>query len=336
MGGELRECVERERAERRGRKGEALMNVMGAGIRKRQPAISAAGCRFPRMAWALGVLAAGACAPHAPTTQTPSPASDASSPSAAAAARSSLPPRYAAGHREYQITSVGVVSDSGDTTGHLDTVTAVATLRYDARWDGVLLRVTGDIASRVVTASLGLRITTPPQTALVPFRAAIDSATGIATIDPASTPSGSSCPIGGPSVSQARDLATTYPRSFVPGSSWRLSLADTSCLGGLPLVSSTSQRYTVANQAATDPVTGAAAILVTHRSMTTMMGCGPRGAQTITLSGTGSGTTEQYYDRATGALLSAHTTATLDLDVGVSGHVQRLRQQADWRARAKS
>jgi hypothetical protein len=312
------------------------MTMPGATIGERQPAITTAGCRFPRAVLGLCLLAAAGCGPHAPPAQAPAPASEVSSPPAASGARSVLPPRYAAGHREYQITSVGVVSDSGDTTGHLDTVTAAATLRYDARWDGALLRVTGDVASRVVTASLGLRIAAPPQTALVPFRATIDSATGMATIDPASTPSASSCPIGGPSVSQARDLATTYPRSLVPGASWRASLSDTSCLGGLPLMSSTSQRYTVASQGATDPVTGAAAILVTHRSMTTMTGGGPRGAQTITLSGTGSGTTEQYYDRTTGVLLSAHTTATLDLDVGVSGRIQRLHQQADWRARAKS
>ena len=312
------------------------MTMFGAMVGERQPAITTAGCRFPRTVLGLCLLAAVACGPHPPPGRAPAPASDVSSPSAAAAARSVVPPRYTAGHREYQITSVGVVSASGDSTGHLDTVTTAATLRYDARWDGALLHVTGDVASRVVTASAGVRSTTQPQSTLVPFRATIDSVTGTATIDPASTPSGSSCPTGGPAVSQARDLATTYPRSLIPGASWREALSDTSCLGGLPLMSSTSQRYTVASQGTTDPVTGAAAILVTHRSMTTMTGGGPRGAQTITLNGTGSGMTEQYYDRTTGVLLSAHTTATLDLDVGVSGRVQRLHQQADWRARSKS
>jgi hypothetical protein len=92
----------------------------------------------------------------------------------------------------------------------------------------------------------------------------------------------------------------------------------------------------VAPQSATDPVTGATAILIAHTSTTSMAGSGHRAGHYITLNGTGAGTTEEYYDRKTGVLLSAHTAATLDLDITVSGRVQRLHQLADWRARLKA
>lgn len=311
------------------------MTVLDMARGRRQSAERCAGCRFPRASLAAFALVVAACAPHAPPTGAPAPALG---PSKASAAGPSalIPPRYSIGHREYEITSVGLVSDAGDASGKLDTVTTTATLRYDARWDGPRLQIAGDVASRVVAASAGVRGTTSPTATTVPFRAAVDSATGMVTIDAASTPSGSSCPIGGPAVSQARSLATTFPRSLAPGASWRLTQADTSCLGGLPLVSTTLQTYTVAAQPSTDPVTGNAAVLVTHWSATTMTGGGTRGADTITLNGTGSGTTDQYYDRLTGQLLSARTKATLDLDVSVSGRVDRLHQQAEWQARKKN
>jgi hypothetical protein len=84
-----------------------------------------------------------------------------------------------------------------------------------------------------------------------------------------------------------------------------------------------------------DRATGSQAVLISHTSTTTMAGSGHRAGHYITLYGSGTGTTEEYYDRRTGVLLSAHTAATLDLDITVSGHVQHLHQQADWRATIK-
>ena len=64
-----------------------------------------------------------------------------------------------------------------------------------------------------------------------------------------------------------------------------------------------------------------------------MIGGGPHLGRQITLNGKGDGSTEQYYDRVTGVMLSAHTVARLQLDVGEGGHVQRLMQQANWNAK---
>jgi hypothetical protein len=110
---------------------------------------------------------------------------------------------------------------------------------------------------------------------------------------------------------------------------------DSSCLGGLPLVSRSTRDYNVAPQGVADPATGSLAVLISHTSITTMAGSGHRAGHYITLYGSGNGTTQEYYDRKTGVLLSAHTVATLDLNITLSGHVQRLHQQADWRARIK-
>ncbi|GEM_PF-3499441 len=137
----------------------------------------------------------------------------------------------------------------------------------------------------------------------------------------------------GPTIGQARELATDRPRSFALGTTWRDTLSDTTCLGGVPLVTQAVRDYTVESQTATDPVSGAPAILVSHRSRASMHGDGRRSGQLITLDGSGDGTTQQFFDRTTGIMLSAHTTATLDLDVGVNGRAQHLHQQADWRAK---
>jgi hypothetical protein len=84
-----------------------------------------------------------------------------------------------------------------------------------------------------------------------------------------------------------------------------------------------------------DPVTGRDAIPVSYRSETRFAGAARRGptlSQLVRLEASGTGKTNQYYDRETGALLSAHTTADMLLQVWINGRLQRLHQQADWKA----
>lgn len=280
----------------------------------------------------LCLLSLSACAPH-PSTAPARPPVTASAIPSPAGARPLSPPHYVAGHSVYEITTVGTVSAAEDSASRLDTITTIATLTYDARWSAAELHVSGQVAARVASATAGLRGTSQTTMAPVAFRATIDSATGGVTVVPESSATTATCISGGPTVDQARQLATTRPRFLTPNAGWHDTVTDTSCLGGLPLVSRATRFYTVAGETAADPLTGAPAVLITHTSHTTMQGGGRRGAQVITLAGSGSGTTEEYYDRTSGVLLSAHTSAALALDVGVGGRVQRLHQQADWRAR---
>jgi hypothetical protein len=240
------------------------------------------------------------------------------------------------GHAAYDITATGLVSDPNDTSGHQDTVVTNTTLAYDTRLEGPQLEATGEIISRVMSTATQASRSDTSRATRTTFRATVDTASGVVTLAPDSAASPAPCGGRDPSTDQARKLATTRPRSFVASATWRDVVNDSSCLGGLPLVSRSAHVYTVAPQGVADPVSGAPAVLISHTSTTTMAGSGHRAGHYITLYGSGTGTTEEYYDRRNGLLLSAHTAATLDLDITLSGHVQHLHQQADWRAKLKA
>jgi len=239
----------------------------------------------------------------------------------------------------YQITSVGTVLSSADTSGRADTITTLTTLSYDAQWSGSDLRLTGNVAGSVTTATPSLQAANQSAPLPVTFDATIDSASGVVLfgkmIDTTRTTS-PQCAAGGPTVDQAREVATERPRSFAPGAAWQDTLTDRTCLADIPLVTRAVRVYTVSLETAADPVSGVQAVLVSHTSQATMIGGGSHLGRQITLNGNGDGTTEQYYDRVTGVMLSAHTVARLQLDVGEGGHVQRLTQQADWHAKLES
>ncbi len=298
--------------------------------------------------FALCALLVAACTPAHPSTA-PAPASPSAGASlpgstaglAAAAPTGPLPPppRYVTGHLVYDITSVGTVVTTGDTSAHPDTITTNTTLTYDARWSGSDLRLTGNVAAQVTAASPGLQAASQSSAPTATFSATIDSATGVVLfakgVD-SSRAAGASCAPGGPTVDQAREVATERPRSLDPGATWQDTLVDKSCLADIPLVTRATRVYTVSPEPVNDPISGASSVLVSHTSQATMIGGGPHLGRQITLNGQGGGTTEQYYDRVTGVMLSAHTVAALQLDVGQGGHVQRLVQHADWHAKLTS
>ncbi len=279
------------------------------------------------------VLVVAGCTP-APAPR-PAPAPAAAPPQAVVPAEhGGAPARFVTGHAAYDITATGLVSDPNDTTGHQDTVVTTTTLAYDTRLVGAQLEASGEIISRVMSTATSRSDTS--RATRTTFRATVDTASGVVTLAPNSATSPAPCGGRDPSTDQARKLATTRPRSFVASATWHDVVNDSSCLGGLPLVSRSTHVYTVAPQAAADPVTGLPAVLISHTSATTMAGSGHRAGHYITLYGSGTGTTEEYYDRRSGLLLSAHTAASLDLDITLSGHVQHLHQQADWRAKLKA
>jgi hypothetical protein len=284
------------------------------------------------------VVMGAACAPSPSPAPHPTPAPAAEPPQTAAVPERGGPPsRFVTGHTAYDITAAGLVSDPGDSSGRQDTVTTNTTLSYDTRWQGSQLETSGDIVSRVMSASAtmpraDMSHTDTARGTHTRFRATADTASGLVTVAPDSAAALDPCHGRDPSIDQARTLATARPRSFTPSATWRDVVTDSSCLGGLPLVSRSTRDYTVAPQGVADPATGSPAVLISHTSTTTMAGSGHRAGHYITLYGSGNGTTQEYYDRRTGVLLSAHTVATLDLNITLSGHVQRLHQQADWRA----
>jgi len=243
------------------------------------------------------------------------------------------------------------VSSPRDTTQPLDTVTTHSRLSYDGRWEGDQLHVVGQVQSRVTSTARVRPVSVrpaPPTPAstdaapptpsasrdfvdAVPFDVTVDTVSGTVRL-PTDSFAVPACVAGGPAVEQDRALATDRPRSFDAGSTWTDTLTRISCLGGVPLTTRTTRVVSVAPSVATDPVSGAPAIAVTYHSEPTMDGEARRNRDLVTLHGAGVGTTELYYDRRTGVLLSAHNTTSLDLDFAVNGRVQHLHQSADWRA----
>jgi hypothetical protein len=252
------------------------------------------------------------------------------------------------------VQSVGLVSSAGDTITRTDTVTTHSRVSYEARWDSGQMRVVGRVEYQVALTS-GLRSAAPAaprSTAVLPsptaaprqaadtapvetrraaFNIVLDTTTGVTrrTSEGVAVPA---CQTGGPAVEQDEALATDRPRSLAPSSTWTDTLTRVSCLAGIPLTTRTARHFTVSPTPAPDPVSGAPAIVVASQTQGTMDGEARRNVDLVTLHSTGGGTAEQYYDRASGVLLSARATSTWNLDVAINGRVQHLHQQADWRA----
>jgi hypothetical protein len=267
----------------------------------------------------------------------------------------------------YDVQSVGVVSSPHDSTQRPDTVVTHSVVSYDAHWQGALFGIFGQVAYRI-TATPGVQgpttaaraasprgsITAPgtPSSAQLPATSAatsdtvpveadrvsfefnVDTATG-AIHRPSDSAAVPGCPAGGPAVEQDEALASDRPRSFAVGTEWSDTLTHVSCLVGIPVTSRTTRVFHVVSASTPDPVSGAPSVEITYQSDVIWDGEARRHADLVTLHATGSGTTEQYYDRATGVLLSAQTDVAFDLTAAINGRSQYLHQVAQWRAQVR-
>jgi hypothetical protein len=310
---------------------------------------------------AFAVAVVGCVPPQTGSSPKSGAAHQANAPSAAPR----LPPRYVPGHFVYDIQSVGIVSSPRDAARHADTVVTHSVVTYDGRWRGEQFGIFGQVAYRI-TATPGVQASTTPTTRskspkssaapdttspapvasssagdTIPvggdreaFEFSVDTATGAIhrASDSAAVPG---CPPGGPAVEQDEALAADRPRSFAVGTDWSDTLTHVSCLVGIPVTTRTTRLFHVASANTPDPVSGAPSIEVTYESDATWNGEARRHADLVTLHATGNGTTEQYYDRTSGVLLSAHTAVTFDLDAAINGRSQLLHQTAEWRAQAR-
>ncbi len=233
-------------------------------------------------------------------------------------------------------------------------------MTYDASWEGPLLRVAGQVrysvlvSARVQAAasaagrSSGAAMspnTGSPATALpVPhsgadtspadvkvafFDARIDTLAG-AVHRPGDSAAVPGCPPPGPAEAD-ETLATDRPRSFAAGTQWTDTLTRASCLGGIPLTTRTIRVGTV-GVVTPDPTTGAPSIIVSYSKSESWDGEARRHADLVTIHATGTGTVQQYYEQATGVLLSSHTATVFDIDATINGRPQYMHQPAEWRA----
>lgn len=327
----------------------------------RRPEFEGALYRRTSLRFTLATVAATAAAVAACTPRPGGgPAPAALTPRSAATPALRLPPRYTPGHFVYDVQSVGVVSSPRDTSARPDTVATHSTVTYEASWDGPLFRVAGQVrysvavSARVQAAattagrangtpgssSAGPPAPTAPATArggadsgavtVALFEAGIDTLTG-AVHRPGDSAAVPRCPPPGP-VEADETLATDRPRSFAPGTQWTDTLARGSCLGGIPLTTRTVRVATVGAVTA-DPATGAPSIMVSYSKNESWDGEARRRTNLVTIHATGTGTVEQYYEQATGVLLSSHTATVFDIDATINGRTQYMHQPAEWRAK---
>jgi hypothetical protein len=263
------------------------------------------------------------------------------------------------GHFAYDVQSLGIVSSPRDAAQRPDTVVTHSVVTYDSRWQGGQLEIFGQVAYRITAtpgvqgsttaaarsgspapaapgaaASAPMSDTVPVEGDRVAFAFSVDTATG--TIHrPSDSAAVPGCPPGGPAVEQDEALATDLPRSFAVGTDWSDTLTHVSCLVGIPVTTRTIRVFQVASAGTPDPASGAQSVEITYESDVTWDGEARRRADLVTLHATGHGTTEQYYDRTSGVLLSAHTAVTFDLDAAINGRPQYLHQVAEWHAQAR-
>jgi hypothetical protein len=252
-----------------------------------------------------------------------------------------------------------VVSSPRDTTARPDTVTTHSTVTYDGSWESPLLRVAGQVRYRVVLsaqvqaaanaagrssgAAASANAGPPAPAPAAPSRSADSSAdTKVAFFDarvdtstgtvrrPGDSAAVPSCPPPDP-VGADETLATDRPRSLAAGAQWTDTLSRASCLGGIPLTTHTIRVATVGGSTP-DPITGVPAIMVSYSKTESWDGEARRHADLVTIHATGTGTVQQYYEQATGVLLSSHTGTVFDLVATIDGRPQYMHQLGDWRA----
>jgi len=313
---------------------------------------------LPRLAalqrafFVLSALCSLACAPPA---SKPAPAPAPKTPDSEVSVKP-LPPRYLAGQFAYDIESTGIVTSPRDPKASVDTVHTKISVGYSATYTAGRLLTRGGVRYFVTTISVKPPPAAKPATAQtsnptavasatagptqksfgdsIAFQMMVDTATGTVRA-PGDSVAVPECPVGGPAFEQARSLATDRPASFAPGAFWSDTLSRFTCLGGIPLSSRIIRSFSVANSVVPDPTNGRPAIHVTLESTPKLDGEARRKADLISLHGVGSGTTHFYFDRQTGALLSAQNGTELDLDFSVNGRVEHLHQSASWRTHSR-
>jgi hypothetical protein len=221
-------------------------------------------------------------------------------------------PRFATGRESFQIATTGTVVVAGDTTGHPDTVSTQAVVRYDSRWTATGLEVTGSVASGNYSQ-------------LVPFSATVDTAT--AAVRLASDSAALNCPAtNGAALATVREFLSGVPRSLAPGATWSDTVTTVTCRGGIPVTTTSRRRFTVTLQPTPNRPEGAV-LLVEHTTTAELRGS--KGS--VELNGHGNGRATQRYQVQTGRLLDGASTVDVDLHVGTAGHLVALTQHAETR-----
>lgn len=168
---------------------------------------------------------------------------------------------------------------------------------------------------------------TPPERATI----TVGADGTVQVISPTPAASGA-CDASAAAITRAQQMITTLPPHITGGESWSDSTTTDGCRGSIPATSHVAHTYTVLGDTTLAPVLTGATVPVTalhvHRDdVIAATGEGAEGQHRVLVSATGTGSSELYFDVATGRFLGSDGVQNSTVDINTSGRVTRFVQR---------
>lgn len=147
-------------------------------------------------------------------------------------------------------------------------------------------------------------------------------------VDPPAPTSGV-CDAAAVLATRAQELMPRVPAALVVGATWNDSTTIAGCRGPIPSTTRTLRTYTVVGDTT---YAGVPALQVHRADVIDAHGQGAEGQHSVTLTATGAGSVELFFDTASGRFLGSDGTQSTVVDVGASGRTTRFIQHVHVRA----
>jgi hypothetical protein len=141
-------------------------------------------------------------------------------------------------------------------------------------------------------------------------------------VDPPAPTSGA-CDAAAVLATRAQALVPRIPAALTVGATWNDSTTADGCRGPIPSTTRTLRTYTVIGDTT---YAGVPALQIHRADVIDAHGQGAEGQHDVTLSATGTGTVELFFDTTSGRFLGSDGTQTTAVDVGASGRTTRFIQ----------
>lgn len=226
--------------------------------------------------------------------------------------------------QRFTIDQRAVVSIDADTTAQPDTLISHAEVSFTAP---TAQGVSGSVTAFLVGSS-GRAAATPAGLEIpFSFRAAYSTPdVQLSILAPADTSSCSSTQRA--AVQSARDLWFRAPDTLHVGSTWSDSASYVTCRDGIPLRSVVHRMFHVAGASTRN---GRTLLSISRLIRTRIDGRGSQFGDSIVVSGSGNGQLTYDLDPASGEVISASGSSTLDISLRGSQRTQIVRQTAEIR-----
>ena len=141
-------------------------------------------------------------------------------------------------------------------------------------------------------------------------------------VDPPAPTSGV-CDAAAVLATRAQALVPRIPAALTVGATWNDSTTTDGCRGPIPSTTHTLRTFTVVGDTT---YAGVPALQVHRADVIDAHGQGAEGQHSVTLSATGTGSAELFFDTTSGRFLGSDGTQTTAVDVGASGRTTRFIQ----------